>query len=91
MESPSLRTDTLFIVGSNPVDRLGILLAQDTPPEIASVILVQDAVTANDVPIPSVHVLDEDLHRRHATSRFPSISYSGMLQMIFNAKRVVVL
>ena len=90
MTVSSLNATTLIIVSQDPAEHLGALMST-TPMEDASVILVQEAVTATNIPGKSVHVLEEDLQDRHATSPFPHVTYEGMLQMIFAAKNVMVL
>ena len=73
------------------MNQLISLLPRDRSATDTSAILIQDAVTATDIPVSSVHVLEEDLALRQVPSPFPRITYADMLQMIFDAKRVVVL
>jgi len=56
-----------------------------------SIVLIQDAVGATEILASSVHVLDEDLQSRAQTSPYPRITYSGLVRMMFDAKRVIVL
>ncbi len=57
----------------------------------SSVILLQDAVSVNEVAATTVYVLEEDIADRNMTSLFPHISYEVAMRLIFDVDRVVVL
>jgi sulfur transfer complex TusBCD TusB component (DsrH family) len=57
----------------------------------SSVVLIQDAITLPQVSGDAVFALGEDLAARNTTSRFPVISYTDLLRMIFEADSVVAL
>ena len=91
MESQLSPNRTLFIIGRHPsAGSLGLLPRSATAATV-SIVLVQDAVLATNVPAPSVQVLAEDLESRHGVSPYPQISYAALLQMMFHAQRVIVL
>jgi hypothetical protein len=79
----------LYIVGDLSNDRAALLASSG--PDRLSVVLIQKAVTATNVPAASVKVLEEDLRRQQGTSSYPSVTYVELLDMIFEADRVAVL
>src|SRR5262249_52523842 len=81
----------LLLIARNPADRALNLLPPGGIPDNVSVVLIQDAVGASGIPAPSVHVLEEDLQSRKQTSPYPRITYSRLVRMMFDAKRVIVL
>ncbi|MEW6543932.1 MAG: hypothetical protein AB1411_10020 [Nitrospirota bacterium] len=67
------------------------LLAKERPDCTVSVVLLQDAVRLSHVPASRVFALSEDVASRKVASPFPSISYSDLVEMIFDADTVVAL
>jgi hypothetical protein len=89
MATTGTHGDTLYIVGDLSSATASALISSAS--EHLSVVLIEKAVTATNVPAASVRVLEHDLHRHKATSAYPSVTYSELLDMIFEAKRVAVL
>ncbi|MGI0036672.1 MAG: hypothetical protein ACRD98_12480 [Nitrososphaera sp.] len=59
--------------------------------EEISVILLQDGIFHRQVPASHVYMLSDDAVSKDVNSSFPSVSYQGLLQMMFEADGVVVL
>jgi len=91
MTAEPTHSEALFIIGKTPADWSASLLPHGGTWSDTSVVLIQDAVAMDDIPASSVKVLEDDLRLRHASSPYPRIGYSALLQMIFEAKKVVVL
>ena len=83
---------TLYIVGTSP-ERTEFPLFPSYPafPENISVVLIQDGVRHQKLPFPYVFALSDDVLSRKLTSTFPSVSYQGLIEMIFKADSVAVL
>jgi|GEM_PF-3699657 len=79
----------ILILSKYPQGELKDLLHNHPPCSL--IILIQDAVYLDYFPGEFVYVLDEDLKYRGLTSLFPTISYMKMIQIIVNAKNIVVL
>lgn len=54
-------------------------------------ILLQDGIFHRQVPASHVYMLSDDAVSKDVNSSFPSVSYQGLLQMMFEADGVVVL
>ena len=91
MASPSSITGGLLIIARNPADLSVSLCPSKVGQEDVSVVLIHDAVGATGISASSVHVLEDDLRSRGQTSPYAQISYSGLVHMLFDAKRVIVL
>ena len=74
-------------------ERTGFSLLPSYPafPESISVVLIQDGVRHQKFPFPYVFTLSDDVLSRKLTSPFPSVSYRGLIEMIFKADSVAVL
>ena len=75
---------------SNPSEALRIIEKQVTggSKDIA-ILLIQDAVRINpSISIP-IYILREDLESRDLTSKFESVNYERMLEMIFGTEKVI--
>ena len=59
--------------------------------EDRTVVLLHDAVRLDNVPASRVYALAEDVAERGLTASAPAISYAELLDMVFDAERVVVL
>ncbi len=83
---------TLYIVSKGP-DRGGTSLLPDhsVSDQDMSVVLIQDGVAHQTLPFSHVYVLSDDVLSRKLASPFPSVSYQGLLRMIFEAEKVAVL
>ena len=83
---------TLYIIGTSP-ERTEFPLLPSHPafPENISVVLIQDGVRHQKLPFPHVFALSDDVLSRKLTSAFPSVSYQGLIGMIFEADSVAVL
>lgn len=57
--------------------------------ESPSVLLIQDGVRLDGLPVDQVYVLAEDAESRKVTSRYPTVSYQEMVKLIFDADAVV--
>ena len=66
-------------------------MSDGTPDHEASVILLQDGVGVDHVPIGRVYALADDVRARNVTSSYPVISYADMLRMMFEADLVIAL
>lgn len=55
----------------------------------AAVVLLHDAVALREVPAPRVYVLAEDAASRGVSSAFQPISYKELMDLIFEADRVI--
>jgi sulfur transfer complex TusBCD TusB component (DsrH family) len=75
---------------SNPSEALRIIEKQVSggSKDIA-ILLIQDAVRINpSISIP-IYILREDLESQGLTSKFESVNYERMLEMIFGAEKVI--
>lgn len=75
---------------SNPSEALRIIEKQVSggSKDIA-ILLIQDAVRINpSISIP-IYILREDLESRGLTSKFESVNYERMLEMIFGVEKVI--
>ncbi len=83
---------SLYIVGHGPEESSQNLLPEHlSSGSDVSVILIQDGVAHQSVPARHVYVLSDDALSRNVNSSFPTVSYEGMLKMIFEADHVIVL
>ncbi len=75
----------------NPTEALAIIAKQvKQPSQELSVLLIQEAVRLHpDLPV-KIYVLEEDARTRGVTSRFETIAYSKMLDLIFSSDSVVI-
>jgi sulfur transfer complex TusBCD TusB component (DsrH family) len=75
----------------NQPEALAIIAKQaGQPSQELAVLLIQEAVRLPpDLPV-KVYVLEEDARTRDVTSKFETISYSKMLDLIFSSNSVVV-
>jgi sulfur transfer complex TusBCD TusB component (DsrH family) len=75
---------------TNPTEALAIISKQaKQPAQELSVILIQEAVRLPmGLPV-KVYVLEEDARTRRVTSKFESINYSKMLDLILSSDSVV--
>lgn len=78
----------LYLIRKSSPDSLLENLPAD---QETSAVLLQDAVSLDELGIQDVYVLDEDARARNVASRFPSISYKDMVRMMFEAEKVVAL
>jgi sulfur transfer complex TusBCD TusB component (DsrH family) len=83
---------SLFIVSKAPAQE-GVSLLPSTPgsQENASVVLIQEGVRYQKLPLPYVFALSDDVLSRKLNSPFPSVSYQRLVGMIFEADSVAVL
>ena len=82
----------IFIVRTAP-GREGLSLLPSHPDckENVSVVLIQEGVRHQTLPFSHVFVLSDDVLSRKLTSPFHSVSYKGLVEMIFKADTVAVL
>lgn len=75
----------------NSTEALTVLAKEaKQPSQTLSVILIQDAVRLPiDLPV-KIYILEEDARTRGVTSRFETINYSRMLDLILSSNSVVV-
>ena len=78
----------LYLLRTQTVDPL---IEHVQPGVDTTVVLLQDAVALQNVPGSRVFALAEDVAERGVTSSAPSISYKQLLELVFEADRVVVL
>lgn len=78
----------LYLLRSGTVDPL---LETAQPSEDTTAVLLHEAVTLEQVPASRVFALGEDAAERGVTPSVPTISYKELLDLIFEADRVVVL
>lgn len=78
----------LYLLRTHATD----LLIQDAhPTDDTTVVLLHDAVTLKDVPATRVFALAEDAAERGIAPSAPAISYKELVDLVFQADRVVVL
>ncbi|HEX9741495.1 MAG TPA: hypothetical protein VGA17_01750 [Nitrospiraceae bacterium] len=83
---------TLYIVGTPPAPEGPSLLPSfSASRDSASVVLIQEGVLHQTLPVPRTFVLADDVKSRNVTSPFPSVSYQELIGMIFEADNVAVL
>lgn len=78
----------LYLLRAQTVDPL---LAHDHHADDTTVVLLHDAVRLQEVPASRVFALDEDAAARGVSPSVPAISYRDLLELVFEADRVVVL
>lgn len=81
----------LYILRKEDPLSAGLLADKDRTEESASVLLVQDGVRIENMPVDHVYILAEDAESRNVTPQFPTVSYREMLDLIFDADCVVAL
>jgi sulfur transfer complex TusBCD TusB component (DsrH family) len=81
----------LYILSDTAGQGETALLPRDHPEQQLSVILIHDAVSLAHVPADNVYALSEDAATRKLNPSYSTISYRDMLQMVFEADRVIVL
>lgn len=72
-------------------DSMDPLLGDAQPDDETTVVLLQDAVGLTNVPASRVFALAEDVAARGTTAAVPEISYKQLVELLFEADRVVVL
>lgn len=78
----------LYLLRTQTVDPL----IQETQPGVdTTVVLLHDAVTLQDLPASRIFTLAEDAAERGVRPTAPVISYKQLLDLVFEADRVVVL
>ena len=83
---------TLYILKEAPgQEGPSLLPSVSGSSEGISVVLIQDGVRHQTLPFPRVFALSDDVLAGKAASAFPSVSYEGLLKMIFDADTVAVL
>ena len=78
----------LYLLRTQTVDPL---LQKAQPGVDTTVILLHDAVRLQNVPASHVYALAEDAAQRGVKPSAPAISYRELLDLVFQADRVVVL
>lgn len=78
----------LYLLRTGSIDPL---LEPPRPEEERAVVLLHDAVGLENVPGSRVYALAEDAAERGLTPSAPAISYAELLEMVFDAERVVIL
>jgi hypothetical protein len=81
----------LLYLLKDPSPSAGDLLPCHATDQDVSVILIQEGVVHNRLPVDRVYVLLEDTISRGIAPAFPTISYQDMLRMMFEADTVVAL
>ena len=79
----------LYILGHTAGVGSLSLIPKKEPGDTLSVILLQDAVSLRDVPGDHVYVLADDAVSSAYPPAYRKISYEDMVQMIFEADRVL--
>jgi sulfur transfer complex TusBCD TusB component (DsrH family) len=83
---------TLYIVTRGPNrDGTSLLPVRSAAGQNASVVLIQDGVSHQSLPLSRVYVLSDDVRSRNLVSPFPSVSYQDLLRLVFEAETVAVL
>lgn len=81
----------LYILRKENQQSAGLLADKPNDEELHSVLLIQDGVRLNEIPGDQVYVLAEDAESRQVSPRYPTVSYQGMLKLIFDADAIVAL
>lgn len=81
----------LYLLKDRHAARADLFLSDRTPDHETSVILLQDDVGLDHLPISRVYALADDVRTQNVTSSYPVISYADMLRMMFEADLVIVL
>lgn len=82
----------LYILRQGPSELPDVLLPKEaSPDEDVSVLLIHDAVALTRAPASHTYALVDDVTSRNLKPSFPTISYSEMLSLIFNADTVIAL
>src|SRR5205809_3188039 len=82
----------LYILSKGPAPLSDVLLPKEASPgKDISFLLIQDAVSLTQVPGAQTYALVDDVRARNVRTRFPTVSYRGMLRMIFDADAVIAL
>jgi hypothetical protein len=83
---------TLYILTKAPgQEGPSLLPSLPASSEGVSVVLIQDGVRYQALPFPRVFTLSDGPPVQTERSPFPSVSYEGLLRMIFDADSVAVL
>ena len=81
----------LYLVTKDPGDFFSRLLGQLPTGDYEKSAILLHGVAVPDIPIERVYALIDDAGARSMTQHIPTISYTDMLRMIFEADSVVAL